>query len=117
MKTLVFALTLLFAAVVAAQQPSGYPSSSPTQAPSQQTPSQSQMPSATDSSAVESQIQQAWQQQSDLSAAKLNARVSGGTVTLTGTVSSEDLHQKAVSAATQAASGMKVVDKIKVESH
>jgi osmotically-inducible protein OsmY len=116
MKTFVFALTLLLAVVVVAQQPSAYPSSSPTQQPAQQTPSQSQMPAAGDSSAVESQIQQAWQQQSDLSGAKLNAHVSGGTVTLSGTVSSEDQHQKAVAAATQAAGGMKVVDKIKVQA-
>ena len=77
---------------------------------------QAQTPSGTAATAqVQQDIQQAWQSQSDLSKAKLNAQASGGTITLTGTVANEEQHQKALRAATLHASGMKIVDKIKVQ--
>lgn len=121
MKTLVFVLTLMLASAVVGQPPRSQndPQSSPPQqtTPSQQMPPDQQAapPSGSTSSQVQQQIQQSWQSQSDLSGSKLNAQVSGGTVTLSGTVATEELHQKAVQAATQSANGMKIVDKIKVQ--
>ena len=137
MKTLVFALTLTFAAALAAQQsrpqastPPGQqtaPGQSQTTTPpyeSQQTSPQQTPPgeqpstSANDSTGnaqVQQKIQQGWQSDSDLSSSKLNARVNGTTVTLNGTVSSEQEHQKALQVANQNANGMKVVDHIKVQ--
>ena len=89
--------------------------------PNQQMPRSEQSPTAvpdstaTSSTQVQQQIQQGWQSQSALSTSKLNANVTGGTVTLNGTVSSEEEHQKAVQSANQNANGMQVVDNIKVQ--
>jgi osmotically-inducible protein OsmY len=120
MKMFVVALTLTFAAAVVAQQPRTQPYPPQQQSsPNQQLPPGQQMPgNATDPSnaaQVEQQIQQGWQAQSDLSTAKLNVQVGGGSVTLTGTVSSAEQHQKAVQVATQNSNGMNVIDKIKVQ--
>ena len=138
MKKFVFALTLTFAAALVAQQsqpqastPSGQsqqttPGQSQTTTPYQtQQTSPQQMPSSeqpstsandsTGNAQVQQKIQQGWQSDSDLSSSKLNARVSGTTVTLNGTVSSEQEHQKALQVANQNANGMKVVDHIKVQ--
>lgn len=117
MKTLVFVLTLMLAFAAVGQQSYPPPGQS-RQNPNQQMPPDQQSSATTQSGSsaqVQQQIQQSWQSQSDLSGAKLNAQVSGGTVTLSGTVASEELHQKAVQAATQSANGMKIVDKIKVQ--
>jgi osmotically-inducible protein OsmY len=138
MKIFVIALTLTFASALVAQQsrpqastPSGQaqqtnPGQSQTTPPyqSQQTSPQQMPPgerpstSANDSTGnaqVQEKIQQGWQSDSDLSSSKLNAQVSGTTVTLNGTVSSEQQHQKALQVASQNANGMKVVDHIKVQ--
>jgi len=123
MKPFVFALTLTFAAaLIAQQQPSqAYPPPGQSQQtmPNQQAPPDQQspatLPDSTATAQVQEQIQQSWQSQSDLSKDKLNAQVSGGTVTIEGTVGSEAEHQKAVQVATQNAGGMKVVDHIKVQ--
>jgi osmotically-inducible protein OsmY len=103
MKTFVFVSILMLAAALVAQQPASQdnPPSSPSQ--------------ATATAQVQQDIQQAWQSESDLSKAKLNAQVSGGAITLTGTVANEDQHQKALQVATSHANGMKIVDKIKVQ--
>jgi len=102
MKTFVFVSILMLAAALVAQQPASQdnPPSSPSQ--------------ATATAQVQQDIQ-AWQSESDLSKAKLNAQVSGGAITLTGTVANEDQHQKALQVATSHANGMKIVDKIKVQ--
>ena len=122
MKAFVFASILMLAAALVAQQPGtsgnprpGYP---PLATPNQQMPPDQPAPAAPDSTAtaqVQQDIQQAWQSQSDLSNAKLNAQVSGGSVTVTGTVSDETQHQKALQIAALHASGMRIVDKIKVQ--
>ena len=121
MKAFIFASILTLAAALVAQQPgsAGNPPSS------QATPSQ-QAPATPDAAAtaqvqvqvqvqVQQDIQQAWQSESDLSKAKLNAQVSGGAITLTGTVANEGQHQKALRVATLHASGMRIVDTIKVQ--
>ena len=113
MKAFIFASILTLAAALVAQQPgsAGNPPSSQA-TPSQQAPA---TPDATATAQVQQDIQQAWQSESDLSKAKLNAQVSGGAITLTGTVANEEQHQKALRVATLHASGMRIVDTIKVQ--
>jgi BON domain len=103
------------------QSPQTLPNQSAT-TPNQQMPRGEQPPtavpdssasSATSSAQVQQQIQQGWQSQSALS--NLNAEVTGTTITLGGTVRSEEEHQKALQIANQKANGMQVVDNIKVQ--
>ena len=104
------------------QTPQTLPNQSQT-TPNQQMPRGEQPPTAapdtnaTSSTQVQQQIRQGWQMQSALSNSKLNAQVSGTTVTLDGTVSSEAEHQQALQVATQNANGLHVVDHIKVQPH
>jgi osmotically-inducible protein OsmY len=115
MKAFVFASILMLAAALVAQQAGSAenpPSSPPQATPSQQAPA---TPDATAAAQVQQDIQQAWQSESDLSKAKLSAQVSGGAITLTGTVGNEEQHQKALRVAALHASGMRIVDKIKVQ--
>ena len=102
MKAFVFAWILMLAAASVAQQPGS---------------EQAQPPSGTkpQPAHVQQDIQQAWRSQSDLRQANLNAQVRGGAVTLTGTVGTEQQRQMAVQVATLHASGMKIVDKIRVQ--
>ena len=102
MKAFVFALILMLAAALVAQQPGS---------------DQAQPPSGTNPQPahVQQDIQQAWRSQSDLRQANLNAQVSRGAVTLTGTVATEQQRQMALQVATMHASGMKIVNKIKVQ--
>ena len=102
MKAFVFAWILMLAAASVAQQPG----SEQAQPPSGTKPQQAH---------VQQDIQQAWRSQSDLRQANLNAQVRGGAVTLTGTVGTEQQRQMAVQVATLHASGMKIVDKIRVQ--
>lgn len=102
------------------QSPQTTPNQSQT-TPSQQMPRDNQSPTAMNdsshasSSQIQQQVQQGWQSQSALSNSKLNAQVSGSTLTLDGTVSSEAEHQQALQVANQNANGLQVVDNIKVQ--
>jgi osmotically-inducible protein OsmY len=80
--------------------------------PDQQAPGP---PNATATAQVQQDIQQAWQAYSGLLNTKLNAQVSDGSVTVTGTVANEEQHQEALRVATLHANGMRVIDKIKVQ--
>ena len=114
MKALVFASVLMLATSLAAQQPGSQgsppPGAPPMATPSQQMPPDQQAPgppNATATPQVQQDIQQAWQAYSGLSNTKLNAQVSDGSVTVTGTVANEEQHQEALRVATLHASGMR----------
>jgi hypothetical protein len=129
MRSLLLSITLLLAATTFAQQsqPPGYPppTSSQQTSPDQQIPPYQRVPEAqeptgpgsqaTTSSQVGQQIQEALQAQPSLSNAKIRVSATSNSVVLSGVVADEEQHQKALRVATLHASGLQVVDRIKVQ--
>jgi len=133
MKSLLFVSTLLLAAATFAQQsqPQGYPQPSPPQqmpgeqmppdqaAPPNQAP-EGQATMGSDSGAVsraqvEQEIQQALQSQPALAKADVRAEAKGSSIVVKGTVADESQHQMAFRVAELHASGMRIIDRIKVQ--
>jgi osmotically-inducible protein OsmY len=109
--------------LVAYQQQSGSASQDPS---SQQNPSQGAGASAgasqtsptssSNASDVQDKIQKAIQQDSSLASSNITVNVTGNNVELTGTVASKDQKKTAYQIAESNASGMKVVNHLKVSS-
>jgi osmotically-inducible protein OsmY len=78
----------------------------------QQTGPEAQPSSATQ---VEQEIQQAIQAQPTLSNSKLGVRATNTSVVMSGTVADERQHQMALRVAALHASGLRIVDHIKVQ--
>jgi osmotically-inducible protein OsmY len=128
MRALLFSLTLLLAATTFAQQ--GQPGYPPSTSPQQTAPNRQQMPpdqtpeaqepmgpgsQATASAQVGQEIQQALQAQPSLSNARINVSPRGNSVVLSGVVADQDQHQRALRVAALHASGLEIVDHIKVQ--
>ena len=134
MRSLLCALTLLVATPTLAQQtrPAYPPSPEESMPQGQMHPDQrvppdleapqdrtmtpeSQM-NAADSTQVQQQIEQGLQSQTDLSSFRIDVKVDDASVTLTGTVSNGNQHQKVLAIASAHAVGRSIVDHIRSNS-
>jgi osmotically-inducible protein OsmY len=120
MRTLLFALLMATAVFAQQSQPPAYPPPGAGQtSPDQRIPpdQMESQPGAQPSSAaqVEQEIQQAIQAQPTLSNTKLGVRATDTSVVMTGTVADERQHQMALRVAALHASGLRIVDRIKVQ--
>jgi osmotically-inducible protein OsmY len=122
MRTLLFALLVATAVFAQQSQPPAYPPPGAGQASPDQRIPPDQMesqagPEAQPSSAaqVEQEIQQAIQAQPTLADSKLGVHANANSVVMSGTVADERQHQMALRIAVLHASGLRVVDHIKVQ--
>jgi osmotically-inducible protein OsmY len=122
MRTLIFALLMATAVFAQQSQPPAYPPPSAGQmSPDQRVPpdqmeSQTGPESQPSSAAqVEQEIQQAIQAQPTLSTSNISVRANDTSVVMAGTVADERQHQMALRVAALHASGLRIVDRIKVQ--